>query len=300
MEVSIHDFRRPRRLTEEVQTPLSHWLQSTSTLLAEKWKEKLSFPVTLTRREPEVLRPADATVLCQGAIGFRFELNAQPARGTDNRSGQPAHGPIESLLVVRRPLALALMLGLLGQSVEVLPDDREPTLVESSLGEMLMHDFAAASTEALSMPHAVCHMKQVELRPERVRMFPDDENVIDACIEVSGPFGVELCHWLIPQEHVKSLFAGMANRVPSEGRDVSRPKLEALVRETHVEVSVQLGQVTLHLSELANLRSGDLVILDQRIIEPLVASVDRQVAFRGWPGRVGTHVAYQIESLVET
>lgn len=285
MNALSYDFRRPSRLAEEVEESLSLWLRTMCSLLAEKWGQQLSFPVNLTAQAPEVVRPADAMQQARASIGYRIELG--PAR-------------IESLFVLGRPLALALMLGLLGDPGEKLPDDREPTLVELSLGEMAMQEFAKAVTESWPAQQPLaCRLGTVVLRPERLRMFPNDENVVIAPIEFSSGFGTETCRWLIPHEGVRSLFSDVSCGTSKAAQETARPKLEALAREIPIEVSVRLGRATLRVSDLANLRCGDLVVLDQRIMEPLVASVDSQATFRGWPGRVGSRMAFQIESLVE-
>jgi len=48
------------------------------------------------------------------------------------------------------------------------------------------------------------------------------------------------------------------------------------------------------MSELAALTAGDVIILDQRIGEPLLATVGDVPVFWGWPGRLGMRQAYQI------
>lgn len=81
-------------------------------------------------------------------------------------------------------------------------------------------------------------------------------------------------------------------------RDAPR-KLETLVRDLPVEAAVELGTVELSLAQLAALAPGDLLILNQRVCEPLTVRVDNRAKFRGWPGRVGPRQSLQIESLYE-
>jgi flagellar motor switch protein FliM len=74
--------------------------------------------------------------------------------------------------------------------------------------------------------------------------------------------------------------------------------METLVRELPVEIVVLLGSVEVSLSLLAQLRPGDVVILNQRVSEPLLATVASEKKFRVWPGRVGSQQAVRIESSV--
>ncbi len=87
--------------------------------------------------------------------------------------------------------------------------------------------------------------------------------------------------------------------VPTRSEQDTPRKLEALVRELPIEVTVDLGMVELPIAQLARLTPGDLLILNQRVSEPLIARVDSRPKFRGWPGRVGSRQSLQIESLRE-
>jgi flagellar motor switch protein FliM len=62
---------------------------------------------------------------------------------------------------------------------------------------------------------------------------------------------------------------------------------------------IRLGQAKLHVSELLNLRPGDVVVLDQRVSEPLSIEVCGTRKYVGWPGRVGNRQAFQIQGMVE-
>lgn len=77
-----------------------------------------------------------------------------------------------------------------------------------------------------------------------------------------------------------------------------RQHLEPLVCELPVEISVLLGTIDLPFSQLARLRPGDLVILNQSVSEPLTALVAGEKKFQVWPGRVGSRPAFQIKSSI--
>jgi flagellar motor switch protein FliM len=71
------------------------------------------------------------------------------------------------------------------------------------------------------------------------------------------------------------------------------------MQEVPVDFSVILGTADLSLTQLARLAVGDMVILDQPVAEPLLASVGGDQKFRGWAGRVGNQQAYQIQSVTD-
>ena len=66
----------------------------------------------------------------------------------------------------------------------------------------------------------------------------------------------------------------------------------------NTEVAIRLGSVQLSAPQLANLRVGDLVVLDQRVSDPLQATIANEPRFWGWPGQVGQRQAYVIDSEV--
>ncbi|MFO0865831.1 MAG: FliM/FliN family flagellar motor C-terminal domain-containing protein [Gemmataceae bacterium] len=76
-------------------------------------------------------------------------------------------------------------------------------------------------------------------------------------------------------------------------------QLEALVRNLPLDVTVILGTVEVPLAQLANLQRGDLILLEQRISEPLSAYLGDKPFFRGWPTRAGSYQAFAIDSLLD-
>ena len=70
------------------------------------------------------------------------------------------------------------------------------------------------------------------------------------------------------------------------------------IRKIPLEVVVGLGRTSIHVADLVNLQVGDIVILNQRVSDPLYAEVAGTVKYLGWPGRLGTRQAFQIGSLV--
>ena len=61
--------------------------------------------------------------------------------------------------------------------------------------------------------------------------------------------------------------------------------LEETVRQISVPLVVRLGSANLHLSELVNLQPGDVVILEQRVSDPLWAEVAGTPKLRAAPSR---------------
>ena len=286
MNVEPYNFHKPSQLATELGQRLSDWQNGICTLVAEKWGQHLLYSVELTADSLVTWRSAEA-----------MEQLPNPAFGCQIQLG--SDGP-QTLLVCSRQTALALMLGFLGDTGEELPPDREPTVIEQSLGQMAMQELVQAIEESWSGPEPLsCRSETLELRSRRFRMFAADETIVVAPFTLSAPFGTGIFYWLLPQEGLETLLSQTNSQIDRETRENARPKLEALAQQITVEVTVHLGRTTLHVTELASLRCGDVLILDQRVAEPLVANVVGRAKFRGWPGRVGSRQAFQVESLTE-
>ena len=72
--------------------------------------------------------------------------------------------------------------------------------------------------------------------------------------------------------------------------------MEALVREMAVELTVLLGSAELSMRELAALRAGDVVVLHQKVDQPLDGLLAGTRKFRVWPGVIGDRAAVVIDA----
>jgi flagellar motor switch protein FliM len=82
-------------------------------------------------------------------------------------------------------------------------------------------------------------------------------------------------------------------------REEERVQIETLVREMDVELAVTLGTAELTLYDLARLQTGDVVVLRQKVSEPLTAGVGGTPKFRVWPGAVGGRQAVQVHAAAD-
>ena len=83
---------------------------------------------------------------------------------------------------------------------------------------------------------------------------------------------------------------------PPEIKDEDTELIEALVKEMPTTMLVTLGKVDLTLTDFARLAEGDLLVLDQRVGEPLTARVAGEEKFLVWPGAVGRRQAVKVHS----
>lgn len=282
-----YNFRRPDRLAGTLEQRLTAWLRAAGQLAAVKAARHFPFRIEMTPRSIEIAPPTEALAqLPEAVIGYRVSFT----------------GELSNMLFVwPRPLVLALVAGLLGEAPTALPDDREMSAVELSLGEYLMQSLFAAvlhETWTGSTPLALT-VGDREPAPRWTRLFVKAEQVLHCTFTLRGSFGEQNWYWLAPYRALQMVVNRAGESEPSLIQQDAPRKLETLVRNLPIELTVELGMVELSLAQLAGLAPGDLLILNQRVSEPLSVRVDDRTKFRGWPGRVGSRQSLQIESLCE-
>jgi flagellar motor switch protein FliM len=286
MKIELYNFRKPSRLAVEVELELIRWLERGCVLASEAWSQQVSFPLELAFRQVEASRLADVVApLPEFMAGYAVSL-----------------GPRETntLMLMPRPAVLAVVAGMLGDPAQEVPSDRELTPVEASLTEYLLQLLLDCLRDSWRIGELVrMQLRHAEVQPKRTRLFSAEQNLTVCQLALTGPFGEQAWHWLIPQESLVEELGRAGVGGSSEQSAGARPRLEMIVRDVPVELSVRLGVADLPVAQLTQLRVGDLVILDQRVAEPLCASVAGETKFRVWPGRVGSRQAFQIESRIE-
>jgi flagellar motor switch protein FliM len=285
MTADLYDFRNPARLDGGVSKRLDTWLSEACRAADRHWAVHLPFATQCQLTKCDVVLPEDWLAgMPEAALGFQASLG---------------EGGPQSLLILPRTLALALLAGLMGDQPQSVPEDRALTPVEEALcGYMFDHLFVHPFQT--TWPGA----KPLALRPgprsnnpRETKIFPEGEGVLVWSFRVDGPFGqMEWC-WMLPRS---KWLLELAPAPPAGPPPELRSRLETLAREFPVDLDVTLGTAEVSLAELKRLREGDLLILDQRVCDPLTARLSGFERFRVWPGAAGSRQAVQIDSSIET
>ncbi len=279
-----YDFRQPRRLADDIETILMMWQKRIASQVADRWTQNLACTAPWEPKPLETTRSSSfaASVREQGSI-VCFEIGLGPDRDL-------------TWLMIPRQLALAIVSTMLGETIEELPEDRSLTDVESSLLELAAQEFEHGLIESQPCDESLrCEVLGTERFQLLTRRFPETEPLVVAGFELNGSFGAGQVYWLLSQNAVLKFATHMSEcRVT---RDSNADELEETVKKIPLQVVVKLGRASVHVSDLMNLQEGDVIILDQRVSDPLSAEVAGTTKFRGWPGRVGSRQAYQISML---
>ncbi len=84
------------------------------------------------------------------------------------------------------------------------------------------------------------------------------------------------------------------------GTTARRPRNSPLpiVQQLALEVVGVLGQTKLTMGDLSNLKIGDLVLLEQKIDQPIILTIDDETHFHCWPGRLGNRQGIEIAEIL--
>ncbi len=285
MTVTAYNFAKPAQLSGEGNQRLLGWFRTAFALAGKAWAKEFPYALQAGERDLDTRRCGDVLArLGDGTVGFRIVI---------------AGNRLPTLLLLPRPLLLALVGGLLGESAEQLPADRELTAVEQSLAEYFLQTlwlpfFKDAWPGAVQ---AIWEWPQPEPNLACSRLIAADEPVVVFSWSLTGPFGAAPCTWLFHRKGLAELIGhGEAEAAPAEPAGT---RVEALVRNLPIDLVVVLGSADVCLSQLAHLQVGDVILLNQRVGEPLTARVNDEPKFRGWAGRSGSGTAFRIDSVIE-
>jgi flagellar motor switch protein FliM len=282
--LELYDFHKPCTLADGVEQRLSDWQRAICPMVVDVWRNYVPYDVEMTFVDQRSFSMSEATGrLSFPSVAYRIKISG---------IGSP------TLFVVPRPVMLALVTSILGDVNETLPDDRELTDIENSLSELLFQELTSAISAAWPEQRPIpCRLDGVESRPDRSRLLPPSDNVLMLRFQIGGSFGKQDSFWVLPQVQTEELLSDDGEQ-KQKSSDKSRILLEMRAREIPVDLTVRLGDATISVADLAHLNAGDVVVLDQKITDPLVAEVSGQVVFRGRPGRSGPRQAFQIEALL--
>lgn len=278
-----YDFRKPHRLADDIEHILSKWQARAGTAIADRWALHCGINTEWEVRDLESSRSRDVVRgLDAPFVAFSLLLEEDTE--------------IMWFLLSRR-LVVTFVEGMFGDAPEEMPADRPLTDVENALVEMVMQEVQKALVEGqpCAQPKP-CPLQGEKRLRELTRAFPEQEQITLARFHVSASCGQGEAIWILSQAAVLSFATHVSECRIAKRTDAG--EMAHTMRKIPLEVVVGLGRASIHVADLVNLQVGDIVVLDQRVTDPLYADVAGTTKFRGWPGRLGTRQAFQIGSLV--
>jgi flagellar motor switch protein FliM len=273
-----YDFLHPEPFTEELLARLRRWLAELSDTLGRRWQSHLPYRLTVELPGYQTGRAEElCSALHPSSIGMSLLSEGRPVGFTCGTA----------------PTASALVVGLLGDSPEQMPEVQELTPVEAALLEVLVEELVAAlrevwpGTEAPALASGRAPEPVSKLR----RLVEPYDNVISFPLAIRAPFG-EGGWWVIFSVR---WFVDTLTGQKAEPNDW---KAEEALAPLPLEVRAVLGTAELPLAELRRLQPGDVILLDQPVDQPLRVCLNGRACLRAWPGRVGSRQAISLERVV--
>ena len=133
----------------------------------------------------------------------------------------------------------------------------------------------------------------LEKDPRKLRLFRGKDLVSKISLQIECKTGTASMNWLIPKQKMSVL---MEDVIESRSQSQSNSPSKEFVGTLPLKVTTLLGTTKVPMTELANLKPGNLIVLDQRIDAPMTSLVDGKPSFECWPGRLGNMQAVQVST----
>ncbi len=284
-EPAAFDFRRPP--PGDLERQVGGWLAGACRRAAVAWAKNLGYPAEL---KPGPVESAPTAAALRGlpddSVGIYLD--------------QPDAADGALMLCLRRPLLLALVAGLVGETPTALPADRDPTDLESSLiGYLIGELFVGPLERGWPASDPITLTAGPPGQPLAAWTGPATELILVSPFTVSGPFGDHPVHLIASRAGRWARLAALPPPPPPAPDSPHRLRIEALVKEMGVELEVVLGTAELTMADVSQLKTGDVLVLRRRVSDPLDGLVSGAKKFRVWPGAVGTRTAVQVEAADE-
>lgn len=202
--------------------------------------------------------------------------------------------PQFSLLVVDR------LLGGLGTRQETL---RELTIIEQTILRRVIESCLAALCDAWrSVQPMSLYVESYEANPQFVQIAPASESAVVISCEIvirDFTYPMNLCFpYFVLEPLLVNLSTGWANLTSKKIKPEEKNELVDRIRLSKLPVRAQLGSTMINMRDYLSLKIGDVMMLDQRVDDPVKVWVDKKVKFWAEPGNAKFHQAIRITRVI--
>lgn len=283
MNHPVVDFRKPGRVPDDIGQMLTQWQRDSREAVELRFGRFVPCELRVEVPSPEPITGSDLRVLADEAIVYRVDI---------------VDYACPTLFLLDKQLAMAMAGEMLGVTGQETPENRSLTEIETTCLDFLMEELRS-SIEGSQKLTPARRMKIVgqTLLKELHSEFPANATNSSVGYRLNLANGGGLIRWILPQAVTLDMAAVLPKTIQSNSR--SREAIERLVLSAPCEISVRLGESRVQLAKLGALAPGDIIILDQKIDEPLQAWVGGHRMFSGWPARNAKQQVFQIDQPLE-
>ncbi len=145
------------------------------------------------------------------------------------------------------------------------------------------------------------HVDRVESNPQLVQAIPPNEVVVVVGFEVTLGENRGMMNLCLPYSSIQQAVAALTDERRFGGTIGSAAEANQLRRridQSELSLTVKLAQQKIALTQLLDLRVGDIITTDNPVKSPLVVEVEGIAKFRGEPGALNGRKAIQIQDVV--
>jgi len=290
-KVRVYDFRRPSKFSKEQIHTIQAIHENYARLLATYFSAHLRTVVQITVHSVEQLTYDEfIRSLSNPTIINIFQMD--PLEGNAILEINPS---IVFIIIDR-------LFGGPGQAPENIRDltDIERVVVEKVVARVL--EILREAWESIIQLRPKLDM--IETNPLFTQIVSPSEMVV--LISFRTQFGeneglINLCIPYIVVEPIMSKlsahywFAGTAKETTQE----NIYRITKQIQKANLHISAVLGKATIRVGELLELQAGDVIMLDNKVTDPVEVLVGSKKKFLGRPGIVGSKLAVQITSVIK-
>lgn len=282
-QVEPFDFTRPGSLSSSIADAWQRWIEMVKSDFRERWMQFANTEVKF--------RILEQMPLSFDTVRQRLP---KPAIGCSLTLGGSS---LPSLLVLDRPLALGMILQMLGEPVGESPEDRPLSAIEFSLCEVLFQKIAESISESWPDKDQIsCELGSLDPVPHRSRLWDPRKMVFVCSIQMGSGDESQRCYWILPHDELEELLL-QTETEPTSSESETKQKMSQRVLDIKVPITVELGRTKVPVSRLAQLAAGDILVFDQRIEDPLPLIVGDSAKFQGWLGRNGNRQLFKVSEV---
>jgi flagellar motor switch protein FliM len=282
-EYVAYDFRKAGG-ADDSASAFRTWISKASQTFSDNWSEIANSEVSLTTNDfrTQSLEAAVKDVPVDNVCCV-FNIVDEQSQSIWHVSQEDAHRLVAELLGVPT-------------SAEI--DERALTELELVLARTFFDTLALSVKQGwLGTEQLTFEINSLLVNPKRVRLCRNKDLVITSSLLVPLSRGEVTINWISKKQQMSVLLEEVTDRRKPLGPKSSP---EAVVEQLPIEIIGLLGHANMSMRRLANIAVGDIVHLDQKIDQPIVASIDGRPFFKCWPGKVGETIGLEISNCLSS
>lgn len=287
--VQIYDFRRPDRVSKDQMRTLQNLHEGYARLFSTTMTSYLRTLVEIELVSVDQLTYSEFIMsISNPSCIYVFQM--EPLEGN-------------AIFEINPSLVFYMVDRLFGGQGKAAEQNRELTTIEESV-MIKITERALSDLKDVWEHVGIFNPKVVnyETNPQFVQIAPPSETVILISLEVRMANGSGLLSLCFPFMVLESIIGKLSGESWMKAQRVSTRETEKVVKKEietrNIRVSVEIGNITLSVRDLLQLKRNDILYLDRKADSRLPIKLNGQLKMEGRPGLVGRKKAIQITSFI--